>query len=56
MVELVDAIDFLACNHHVVKCEVIDETVLHPPQNIRLVEGAPRSDCDVLSRNEMRMP
>ena len=59
MVELVEAVNLLSRNHHIVEGEVINEPVFHPPQNIRLVEGAPRSDGDVLScrsRNVMRMP
>ena len=55
MVELVEAINLLSCNHHIVEGEVINEPFFHPPQNIRLVESAPRSDCDVLSYEDPGM-
>ena len=52
VIKLVEGFDLLASDDHVVKDQVVDQPVLHPPQYLRhvldIIEDAPGSDCDVL--------
>ena len=50
MVELVKALYLVARYCHVVKGEVINEPVVHTPQNINLIHGTPCSYCYVLQK------
>ena len=52
VVELIEGLDLLARDDHIVKDQVVDQPVLHPPQYLRhvlhIIKDTPGSNCDVL--------
>ena len=52
VVELVEGLDLLAGDDHIVEDQVADQPILHPPQHLghvlHVIKDTPGSNCDVL--------